>query len=106
IFNVVAGDPTAILLGKHATAKAMDELRETLGLNQPWYMQYFDVVKSAFTFDFGRSWSTKQQISQMIMQGAIPSLTLALPAYVISTVISILFALVVAFYRGKGIDLF
>ena len=106
IFNLVAGDPTAILLGKHASAKAMDDLRESLGLNQPWYMQYFDVVKSAFTFDFGRSWSTKQQISQMIIQGAIPSLTLALPAYVISTVVSILFALVVAFYRGKGIDLF
>lgn len=106
LFNVVAGDPTANLLGKHATAKQMMELREQLGLNQPWYMQYFDVVKSAFTFDFGRSWSTKQEISQMFLRGAIPSITLSLPAFAISTFLSVLTALVVSYFRGGKIDLF
>lgn len=106
LFNVVAGDPTSLLLGKHASVEQMQDLRETLGLNKPMYAQYLDIVKSAFTFDFGRSWSTKQQISQMISQGAIPSLTVALPAFVLSTFLSILFAVVVAFFRGKGIDLF
>jgi peptide/nickel transport system permease protein len=106
LFNVVAGDPTALLLGKHATVEQVHELREQLGLNQSMFAQYLDVVKSAFTFDFGRSWSTKQSISQMITQGAIPSLTLSIPAFFLSTVISILFAVIVAFYRGKGIDLF
>ena len=57
-----------MLLGKHATAKAMNELREQLGLNKPLFFQYLDVVKSAFTFDFGRSWSTKQEIWTMIKQ--------------------------------------
>lgn len=106
LFNVVAGDPTAILLGKHATAKQMMELREQLGLNQPWYMQYLDIVKSAFTFDFGRSWSTKQEISQMILNGAVPSMTVTLPAFFISTVITVLFALIVSYFRGGKIDLF
>lgn len=106
LYNLVMGDPTALLLGKHATAKQMAELRESLGLDKAWYLQYFDIVKSAFTFDFGRSWATKQQISQMISNGAIPSLTLSLPAFALSTVTSILFSLVVAFFRGKGIDLF
>lgn len=106
LFNVVAGDPTALLLGKHATAEQMAELRNQLGLDKSLLAQYFDVVKSAFTFDFGRSWSTKQSISSMIAQGAIPSLTLSIPAFFFSTIISILFAVIVAFYRGKGIDLF
>lgn len=106
LFNVLAGDPTAILLGKHATVEQMAELREQLGLNKPLIAQYFDVVKSAFTFDFGRSWSTKQQISSMITQGAIPSITLTFPAFFIATFTSILFAVIVAYYRGKGIDLF
>jgi peptide/nickel transport system permease protein len=65
-----------------------------------------DIVRSAFTFDFGRSWSTKQEITQMIRQGAYPSLCLSIPAFTISTVLSIIISLVVAFYRGKGIDLF
>jgi peptide/nickel transport system permease protein len=106
LFNLVAGDPAPILLGKHATAKQIAELRDQLGLNKPLILQYFDIVKSAFTFDFGRSWATKQQISEMMMNGAIPSATLTIPAFLVSTVIAILISLVVAFYRGKGIDLF
>lgn len=106
LFNMIGGDPTAVLLGKNANARAMAELREQLGLNKPLFMQYLDVVKSAFTFDFGRSWATKQEITYMIKQGAYPSLCLTIPAFVISTILSLLISLVVAFYRGRGIDLF
>src|SRR6478752_853242 len=104
LFNLVSGDPTAVLLGKNATARQMADLREQLGLNKPLFDQYLDVVRSAFTFDFGHSWATKQEIKQMIIQGAYPSLCLSIPAFVIATVFSLLISLVVAFYRGKGID--
>ena len=106
LFNVVAGDPATLLLGKHGSTEQLNELREQLGLNKSLFAQYLDVVKSAFTFDFGRSWSTKQEISSMILQGAIPSMTLSIPAFIISTFTSIIFAVIVAYYRGKGIDLF
>lgn len=106
LFNLIGGDPTAVLLGKNANARAMAELREQLGLNKSLFLQYLDVVKSAFTFDFGRSWATKQEITYMIKQGAYPSLCLTIPAFMISTVLSLLISLVVAFYRGRGIDLF
>ena len=106
LFNLVSGDPTAVLLGKNATARQMTELREQLGLNKPLFDQYMDVVISAFTFDFGTSWATRQQISQMILQGAYPSMCLSIPAFVIATVLSLIISLLVAFYRGKGIDLF
>ena len=104
LFNVVAGDPTHILLGKHATAKQMAELRHELGLDRHWFFQYLDVVKSAFTFDFGRSWSTKQLISSMISEGAIPSLTLTFPGFFISTVCAVSLSLLVSFYRGGFFD--
>ena len=106
LFNLVSGDPTAVLLGKNATAKQMHELREQLGLNKTLFFQYLDIVKSAFSLEFGRSWSTKQEIIQMIKQGAYPSLCLSIPAFTISTFVSLLISLFVAFYRGKGIDLF
>lgn len=106
LFNLVSGDPTAVLLGKNATARQMMELREQLGLNKPLFDQYLDVVRSAFTFDFGYSWATKQEIKQMIIQGAYPSLALSIPAFTIATILSLIISLVVAFYRGKGIDLF
>lgn len=104
IFNVVAPDPALIILGKHASTEQIVEIREQLGLNRPYWMQYFDIVKSAFTFDFGRSWSTKQEIVEMIKAGAIPSATLSFPAFFISTVLGIAIALLVAFYRGSLFD--
>ncbi|TNE98995.1 MAG: ABC transporter permease [Deltaproteobacteria bacterium] len=106
LFNVVAGDPTHLLLGKHATAKQMAELRHELGLDRPWFFQYLDLVKSAFTFDFGRSWSTKQSITTMISEGALPSLTLTIPGFVLTTIFSVSLSLLVAFYRGSFFDRF
>jgi peptide/nickel transport system permease protein len=104
IFNLSGYDPAQTLLGKHATAKQIEEVRRELGLNKPLLQQYVDIVKSAFTFDFGRSWSTKQSIIEMIKEGAVPSLTVTLPAFMISTTLAILLAIIVAFYRGKIID--
>ena len=104
LFNIVSPDPTLVMLGKHATVQQMTELRAQLGLDRPWPIQYWDVVQSAFTFDFGRSWAGQQKISDMIWQGAFPSLTLSLPAFVISGVVSLCISLLVSFYRGQWID--
>lgn len=104
IFNVVSPDPTISMLGKHATKSQVLELRESLGLNKPLWIQYLDIVKSAFTFNFGRSWSTKQEIFEMIKQGAIPSLTVTFPAFFLSFIISVSISLFVAFYRGSILD--
>ncbi len=92
------------MLGKHASKTQVLELREALGLNDPLHIQYFNTVKSAFTFDFGRSWSTKQEISEMVKSGAIPSMTVTFPAFFISFVLSVSISLFVAFYRGTFFD--
>jgi peptide/nickel transport system permease protein len=104
LFNLVGGDPALTLLGKHANAEMLAEVREELGLNKPLMYQYLDIVKSAFTFDFGRSWNTKQEIWEMIKQGAPVSLTFTFPGFLIANVMAILISLVVAYYRGKFID--
>ena len=106
IFNVVAPDPAQIMLGKHASATQIADLRKELGLDRAWYLQYVDIVKSSFTFDFGRSWNTKQEIIEMIKAGAIPSLTVTVPGFVLSAILSIIISLFVAFYRGTFADRF
>ncbi len=106
LFSVISPDPTLIMLGKHATASQMADLREQLGLNKHWFLQYLDIVKSAFTFDFGRSWSTKQEIVEMIKTKALPSLTLSIPAFFLSTVLAISISLIVSLNRGKLLDRF
>ena len=104
MFNLVAPNPAAILLGRHATAQQIVELNHELGLDRHWFLQYFDIVKSSFTFDFGRSWSTKQEITEMFKAGAIPSLTVSVPSFVLATIISIIISLFIAYYRGSMAD--
>lgn len=106
IFNVVAPDPAFTLLGRHATAEQIRQLHHELGMDLPFWQQYINTVKTAFTFDFGYSWSSKQQISEMIKVGAGPSLALTIPLFFITFIVSISIALLVAFYRGKFIDKF
>jgi peptide/nickel transport system permease protein len=104
LFNLVAPDPAYVLLGKHATILQIQELHHELGMDKPLVMQYLDTVKTAFTFDFGYSWASKQNIWQMIKAGAGPSLSITAPLFIISTLVAISLALLVAFYRGKFID--
>ena len=106
LFNLVAPDPAYTLLGKHATPKQIVELHHELGMDKPYFMQYLDTVKTAFTFNFGYSWSSKQNIWEMIKQGAGPSLAITGPLFIISNLVAISLALLVAFYRGKFIDKF
>ena len=104
LFNVLYGDPTYQLLGKHASEERARELRHELGLDKPLHLQYLDVLKSAVTFDFGRSWKSKQLISDMIKDGAPVSLSFTLPAFLLSMGSGIFIALIVGYFRGKLLD--
>lgn len=104
LFNLVGGDPTYQMLGKHADERAIRELRQELGLDQPKVIQFVRYLGQIATFDYGRSYTSKQQISEMIWNGVGPSLSLTIPAFTITTLISISLALLVAFYRGRWVD--
>lgn len=104
LFNMVGGDPTLQMLGKHANAKQILELRHEYGFDQPLPVQFLQSLKQMVTFDFGRSYATKQKISEMILNGVGPSLTLAIPAFVLTTLVAIAIGLLVAYFRGRMID--
>lgn len=104
LFNLVGGDPTYQMLGKHASAQQIAELRHEYGFDQPHYVQFFSYLKQIITFDFGRSYATRQPISKMILDGIGPSLMLTVPAFAITTVLAIVLALMVSYFRGKAID--
>lgn len=104
LFHMVGGDPTYQMLGQNASAEQLHELRVELGLDQPYWTQFIQFLKQIITFDFGRSYATRQQISDMILEGMIPSLSLALPAFFITLVIAVLIALFVAYFRGRFFD--
>jgi peptide/nickel transport system permease protein len=104
LFNMVGGDPTYQMLGKHATERQIQELRHEYGFDKPQIEQFGDYLKQIVTFDYGRSYATKQRISTMIADGIGPSLTLTIPAFALTTLLAVSIGLLVAYFRGKMID--
>lgn len=104
LFNVVGGDPAAQAAGRHASAEQIEVIRKELGLDRSLPEQYLFFVKQIFSLDFGRSWSTKQEITTMFADGVGPSLSLTLPAFLIAQMLTISIALLLARWRGTQFD--
>ncbi len=104
LFNVVGGDPAVTQAGKHATPEKIQEIRRELGTDRSLPEQYVFFLRQTVTFDFGKSWSAKRPVSSVIADGVVPSLSLALPAFFLETLLAVAFGLLCAFYRGSAVD--
>jgi peptide/nickel transport system permease protein len=104
LFNVAGGDPAAQAAGRYATPEQIQAMRVEMGLDKPLVAQYFHMVKQIFTLDWGRSWSSKQQIGALIIRGVGPSLSLTVPAFFFGLVISLPLALLMAYKRNSFFD--
>ncbi len=104
LFNMLAGDVATRLAGRHATAEQVANIRTELGLDQTLPMQYVNYVRQIATFDYGRSWSTKQEVSSMISEGVGPTLSLTVLPFLASIIFCIGLAIYAAYFRGTILD--
>jgi len=104
LFNWVGGDPAHVLAGKISNPEQIANIRKQLGVDQPYWYQLWVFVKQVFTFDFGRSWSTNEEVSRILLTRVGPTLTIMLPVVFIETVLAVTFAVMVAYVRGTLTD--
>lgn len=104
LFNWVGGDPAYVLAGKVSDPAMIANIRKQLGVDQPLIVQFWIFVKQVFTFDFGRSWSTNELVSNILITRIGATLTLMVPVLVLETVLAVAFALWVAYVRGTLTD--
>jgi peptide/nickel transport system permease protein len=67
LFNWVGGDPAQVLAGKISNPEQIANIRKQLGVDQPYWYQLWVFVQQVFTFDFGRSWSTNEEVSRILL---------------------------------------
>jgi len=99
-------DPVAGMLGKNSSAQDYINKRAELGLDTPFLVQYGKLIQSIVTLDFSQDvWNEPGVTVGEKLRTAVPrSLALTVPALVITTIISILIAMLSAFNRGRWID--
>ncbi len=104
LFNWIGGDPAQVLAGKISNPEQIANIRKQLGVDQPFWYQLWVFIQQVFTFDFGRSWSTNEEVSRILVTRVGPTLTIMLPVVFIETTLAVLFAIMVAYVRGTLTD--
>jgi peptide/nickel transport system permease protein len=104
LFNWVGGDPAQVLAGKISNPEQIANIRKQLGVDQPYWYQLWVFIQQVFTFDFGRSWSTNEEVSRILVTRVGPTLTIMVPVLIIETSLAVTFAMMVAYVRGSLTD--
>jgi peptide/nickel transport system permease protein len=106
LFNVVSPDPALVLVGKGATPEKIQAERVRLGTDRPLHEQYVEFLGQIARWDFGTSWRLQKgrPVLEMIGEGAVPSLWLAVPAFLLELALAISLALFCAYYRNSVAD--
>ena len=82
VVRVLPGDPAAIIMGTEGSREAADRLRESMGLNRPFTVQYVDWVGGALRGDLGRSLQYDLPVGELIASRLSVTVPLALMAAV------------------------
>jgi peptide/nickel transport system permease protein len=83
------GDPVRDLVGERVTPAERAVIRDQLGLNDPFYVQYYRFVKNACQGDLGLSFFYKKPALEVIASKAPATIELVLVTALILIVISI-----------------
>jgi peptide/nickel transport system permease protein len=95
------GDPIDNLLGQERTEADVERLRELLGLNDPFVVQYWNFLSGAFQGDMGVSYRQGRPALEIILERLPATLELAMVSAVLAMVMGILLGIYTAINR-KG----
>lgn len=103
--RLIPGDPLASFADPgNPDPAALDELRRELGLDQPWYTQYFVWLAGVLRGDFGHSITTPQTVSDIIGARLPLSLQLASMATIFGVAMGIPAGVVAAVRSRRAAD--
>ena len=104
LFKFFGGDPAEILGGLNASPEQIDSIRQSLGLNEPWFVQLWVFVKQIVTFDWGKSWATNESVANLFATRLPATLTVMTPILILDVLLALPIAMWVAYKRGSLTD--
>ena len=110
IFTIMAlqpGDPGRMILGATATQEAVDKFNEELGVNDPFFVRFFNYLKNLiFHFDLGTSYRTQQPVIKEVAARVGTSLKIAFNGILMASLVGIPLGVLSAVKQYSAIDNF
>jgi peptide/nickel transport system permease protein len=104
MIRLIPGNPAQLILGQQATQDAIEALTRQLGLDQPWYTQFFAYMKGLFMGDLGVSLKTNVPISEEIWPYLAATIELALVAMIIAITAGVNAGIISAWFQNSWFD--
>jgi peptide/nickel transport system permease protein len=104
LIRVAPGDPAAIIAGHEATLAEVEGIREQLGLNRPLPVQLGIWLSDIARGDLGRSILSKHEVSTLIKQRLVPTLSLAILTEIFAIFVAIPLGVLAAWKANTWID--
>jgi len=104
IMHVFTSDPSANILGQHASQEQIDALRQQLGLNDPLYKQYLNFITGILQGDFGTSLITKSSVATEIFSRFPATIELAIISIIVASIVGITLGVLSAVKQNSIID--
>src|SRR5215217_4711244 len=100
-----SADPALLRAGRNPTPELVASIRETLGLDRPWYVQYAIYVKDlVLHFDFGYSYQNNVAVRETLFDRLPATISLAVGGALVWLVIGIPVGIISAIFRGTIVD--
>lgn len=103
ILYFTPGDPAEIIAGPNATGADIARIRQEFGLDQPFYIQYFNYLTGLFTGEL-RSIRTQRPVLQEIMPRFLNTLQLTVVSMIISIIAGIFIGVITAIRQNTIYD--
>jgi peptide/nickel transport system permease protein len=106
VFNVLpAADPALLRAGRNPSPEVVQAIRRNLGLDKPWYVQYFISVKDlVLHFDFGYSYQNNIAVRTTLFDRLPATVSLAVGGAVVWLLSGIAVGILSSIKRGTIID--
>ncbi|MBT9290932.1 ABC transporter permease [Prosthecodimorpha staleyi] len=106
LIHLVPGDPVQIMYSQSqgTTPEQIEEIRRSLGLDQPIYIQYLTFVGKLLHGDLGHTIRGHQPVLDVIMQRLPNTLLLASAAMMVAIAIGLPIGFLAAYKRGTLLD--
>jgi peptide/nickel transport system permease protein len=98
---VLPADPVRQIAGRAATAETVENIRQQLGLDQPFFIQYGRYIANLFQGDLGRSYLQKTEVAELIASRLPATLLLMLAGITAELLLGLTMGIAAALMRGR-----
>jgi peptide/nickel transport system permease protein len=104
LVSLVPGDPARIILGPHATTQLIAQVRRSMGLDNPVYIQVWDFVWRALHGDFGTDFISQAPVSSEIATPLLNTVILSTVSILLSVAVGVPVGIFAAVRQGGVAD--